>query len=33
MNVDTDKIECETCGVQLSFTASTSLTPVEGAVQ
>lgn len=30
MNVDMDKIECESCGTHLIFNALTSWSPVEG---
>lgn len=30
MNVDLDKIECESCGAHLIFNALTSWSPVEG---
>lgn len=34
MNVDVNKIECETCGAQLSFTDSASWTSAaEGIIQ
>lgn len=30
MNIDVDKIECESCGAHLIFTALTSWSPAEG---
>lgn len=32
MNVDADKIKCESCGAQLMFTALSSCSPAEGSV-
>lgn len=33
MNIDMDKIECESCGAHLIFTALTSWSPAEGMLE
>lgn len=33
INIDTDIIECESCGAQLTFTISASWSPTEGIIR